>query len=250
VALVTAAALLKPGPLDGFDGYFINPVGLEGPLGDVVTTVATAGTAVIVVPLAVSIASLILRLRRSTGPERQQLKWLLLPAVLIVAGAVAAAITEQEHAWTVMLLGLAGVPIAAGVAILRYRLYDIDVVIRRTIVYGVVVAVLAAVYVALVLVLQTSLTQVTGNDTIPVALSTLAIAALFGPLRARVRRIVDRRFYRSRYDAQRTVEAFAARLRDEVELDAVARDLVLVADRAVAPRGAWVWLRRAPDRSP
>jgi hypothetical protein len=135
------------------------------------------------------------------------------------------------------------IPAAAGIAILRYRLYDIDVVIRRTLVYGGLLAVLGVVYVALVLGLQTALSGVTGEGPLPVALSTLAIAALFGPARRRVRELVDRRFYRSRYDAQRTLEQFAGRLRDQVELETIGAALVDVAGDAVRPASATVWVR-------
>jgi hypothetical protein len=129
------------------------------------------------------------------------------------------------------------------VAILRHRLFDIDLVIRRTVVYAAVVAILGAAYVGLVLVLQSVLAGVTRNETFPVALGTLAIAALFGPVRAQVRAAVDRRFYRSTYDAQRTLEAFSGRVRDEVELEAVGRTLVEVTGQTIRPTSASVWLR-------
>ena len=243
VAVVVLAAVLRPVPLEGYEGYFANPFGTTGPIGDAAMAMYDAGTAVLILPLGMAIASLLVRFRRATGVERQQLKWLVPPSAVVIVGIVVAAITEHETAWSVMLLGLAAVPIAAGAAILRYRLYDIDLVIRRTLVYGGVVGVLAITYVSLVLVLQTALSQVTGNDTVPVAVSTVAIAALFGPLRARVQRAVDRRFYRSRYDAQGTVDAFVARLRGEVELEPVGAALVRAAADTVAPRAVALWLR-------
>jgi hypothetical protein len=151
----------------------------------------------------------------------------------------------DDFVWifTIALAALGTVPIAAGIAILRYRLYDIDVVIRRTVVYGAVVAILGISYIALVVGLQSALTQFSGNDTLPVALSTLIIAALFVPVRTRVRQIVDRRFYRSRYDAQHTVESFAGRIRDEVELEAVGQVLATTVGEAVRPASIGVWLR-------
>jgi hypothetical protein len=195
-------------------------------------------------------AGLAPRLRRATGIERQQLKWVTFAAALHGASWVVLALEPSalgDVPQYVLFATLVLIPVSAGIAILRYRLYDIDVVIRRTVVYGAVVAVLAVLYTSLVLGLQAGLSGVTGNETLPVALSTLATAALFGPVRARVRQTVDRRFFRSRYDAQRTLERFATRLRDEVELDAVGRSLTTVAGEAVRPRSAAVWLRSRPS---
>jgi amino acid transporter len=174
------------------------------------------------------------------------------PLVVFLATiAIAIAIAWSQPAladrvrwmFTVALAALAIVPVAAGIAVLRFRLYDIDVVIRRTIVYSAVVAILGASYLALVVALQSALTLLGGNDGLPVALSTLMIAAIFVPVRARARRIVDRRFYRSRYDAQRTVESFAGRLRDQVELEAVRQELSVAAGEAVRPASIGVWVR-------
>lgn len=195
---------------------------------------------------------LVPRLRRATGLERQQLKWITFAAALHGASWIVLALQPPgigDAAQYVLFATLVLIPVAAGIAILRYRLYDIDVVIRRTVVYSLVVAVLAVLYVGLVLGMQGLLSGVTGNDTFPVAISTLTIAALFGPVRARVRELVDRRFYRSRYDAERTVEAFSARLREEVELDAVARFLAVTAGRSVRPTAAGVWVRSRPSSS-
>jgi len=200
---------------------------------------------------ALAVVGIVQRFRSSRRIERQQLKWFTYAGAVTVAGfgtliAVSifpAASPLANVGWIVGLIGLASIPVTAGIAILRYRLYDIDVVIRRTLVYGAVVAVLGSVYVSLVLVLQAVLTGVTGGQTLPVALSTLAIAALFGPVRARVRDAVDRRFYRSRYDSQRTLEAFASRLRGEVELDAVAGALVAAATQTVRPASVGTWIR-------
>ncbi len=195
---------------------------------------------------------LIPRLRRATGIERAQLKWITLAATIHGASWLVLALdlpgAVGEAAQWVLFGTLTFIPVAAGIAILRYRLYDIDVVVRRTLVYGGLVVILGAVYVALVLALQASMAGLTGGQTLPVALSTLVIAALFGPLRRRVRAVVDRRFYRSRYDAQQTLAQFSAHLRDEVELDAVGRTLVATAGRAVRPATAAVWLRRSVAR--
>lgn len=190
---------------------------------------------------------LVPRFVRAHGIERKQLKWMTFAAAL------------QGLSWVVLALDLPGtagelaqyaifgtlllIPVATGIAILRYRLYDIDVVIRRTLVYGAVVAILGGLYIALVLGLQSILSGITGEDTLPVALSTLAIAVLFGPVRGRIRELVDRRFYRSRYDHKLLLEEFGGRLRDEVELDSVRRSFIGVAGEAVRPDSITLWLR-------
>ena len=137
----------------------------------------------------------------------------------------------------------AAIPIAIGVAMLRYRLYDYDLIIRRTLVYGALTLVLGAAYVGSVLGLQALLSPFTANDGLAVAVSTLAVAALFGPVRLRVQRAVDRRFYRSRYDAQRTLEAFATKLRDEVDLGSLTDALRAASRSTVRPASASIWLR-------
>jgi hypothetical protein len=191
---------------------------------------------------------LVPRLRRARGIERQQLKWITFAGAIHSASWVVLALDLGEPvggiAQYALFATLTLIPAAAGIAILRYRLYEIDVVIRRTLTYTAVVAVLAAVYVGLVVALQSVMADATGGQTVPVALSTLVIAALFGPLRARVRAVVDRRFYRSRYDAQRTLEQFAGGLREQVDLEAVADRLADVAGRAVRPASIGVWVRR------
>jgi len=187
------------------------------------------------------------RLRRARGIERQQLKWIAGAASLF---AVAVVTAEPLFGGVAPVLGqlvilatFCTIPIAAGIAILRHRLYDIDVIINRTLVYGSLTALLGGLYVALVLGLQVLLAPLTGTTTPAVALSTLAVAALFGPLRRRIQRVVDRRFYRSRYDAQRTLEAFATRLRDEVDLDSLTDALRAASQSTVRPASASVWLR-------
>ncbi len=223
-----------------------NPVGIAGFTGSPLESGGVGWFPLLAGAVAAGL-SLVVRLRAERGIERQQLKWMTFAAAL------------QAGAWLVLAMDLRGtagdsagyavfgtlllIPLAAGIAVLRYRLYDIDVVVRRTLVYGAVIAILGVLYVSFVIALQAVLVPLTGGDTLPVALSTLAIAALFGPVRGSVRAVVDRRFYRSRYDHQRMVETFGSRLRDEVESDAVGRSLVDAADQAVRPSLTTVWVR-------
>jgi hypothetical protein len=146
------------------------------------------------------------------------------------------------------LASLMGIPIAAGVAILRYRLYDIDVLIRRTLVYGALSATLAAVYGSSVIVLQAVLSTFAGSDTLAVAASTLAVAALFQPVRGRIKAAVDRRFYRSRYDAKQTAESFSSSLRHEVDSARLTGALAAVVSTSIQPVSISVWLRRGTGR--
>jgi hypothetical protein len=147
------------------------------------------------------------------------------------------------------MMALAFLPIAIGVAVVRYRLYEIDRIVSRTIGYTVVTAVLVAVFAGAILLFQTILTPLTRNDTAAVAASTLVVAALFQPLRARVQRVVDRRFDRASYDAERTTEAFAGRLRDEVDLGSLRLELVGTVERNLQPTHAGVWLRERSEGS-
>ncbi|MEX1169329.1 MAG: hypothetical protein WEE50_04220 [Chloroflexota bacterium] len=251
--LTIAATALAPGRLESGDWHFDNPFGLSGAAGNVASAIADSpalGLASFTLPGLSAVIVTLLRMRRSAGTERQQLKWLVLPVAVFVAAIGIAFVTQAPWSWSFALVSFAGLPIAAGIAILRYRLYDIDLVIRRTLVYAVVVAVLGSVYVGLVLALQAALSGIVGGGTIPVAISTLATAALFGPVRRRVRMSIDRRFYRSRYDAERTVEAFTRRLRDEVEFEAVAEAFVDVARQTVRPHGATLWVRGRPQPGP
>ena len=251
-AIVTTAILFAPGPIAG-TLPMVSPLAASGIGGEIAAGLAGL-TEVGAVPLILlTVPALLTRWRGADGVERAQLKWfassIALLAFIVVAIVPVWELVEDlppavDGLFTALTIGsVAAIPMSAGIAILRYRLYDIDVVIRRTLVYGAVVGVLAVVYASLVLVLQAPLSAVTGGGTLPVALSTLAIAALFGPLRARVRAVVDRRFYRSRYDAQRTAEAVAGRLRDQVELEAVGGLLADASNRAVQPAFAAVWLR-------
>jgi hypothetical protein len=202
-------------------------------------------------------ASLFTRMRRAKGVERQQLKWFAYATVLLVGGVVLAfSISEATSArwlggigFVLTMVGLAGLPMAVGIAVLRYHLYNIDLLINRTLVYGFLTALLAFVYFGGIVVSQRVFVLLTGEkSTLAVVASTLAIAALFNPLRREVQGFVDRRFYRGKYDARKTLEAFASRLRDETDLDALSDDLVSVVRETMQPSHVSLWLRPDMDK--
>jgi hypothetical protein len=176
------------------------------------------------------------------------MKWLTFGSCVAVASFIAAVvwdgITGYQAPSIVFAVGVAAVPIGAGVAILRYRLYDIDVFINRALVYGSLTAVLAACYLAIIFGLQ-SVLRLGGDSDVAVAASTLAVAGLFRPVRSGLQRFIDRRFYRSRYDAERTLTRFSARLRDQVDVDNVRSEALDVVAVTVQPARAWIWLKEA-----
>jgi hypothetical protein len=204
--------------------------------------------------------SLVVGRRHARGVERQQIKWLLYvgPLFFIAAGLHIGFyyFWLSEGSWglwasylLVIVGGLSG-PIAIGVAILRYRLYEIDLLINRTLVYGSLTATLVVLYFGGIVVLQRVFVSLTGQrSTLAVVASTLLIAALFTPLRRRIQSFIDRRFYRRKYDARKTLEAFSAQLRDETDLDALSDDLVGVVRETMQPAHISLWLRRetAPE---
>jgi hypothetical protein len=246
IVLGAAGVALTPGPLEEAPYVRSNPFGLEG----AESLIAVLDSALVLLPVCVLLAaaSLVVRYRRSSGVERLQLKWLAL--AVSVAGIwffplflpIGLDPEVLAVAQDVSLVLWAGLPISAGIAILRYRLYQIDRVINRTIVYGALTAILVAGYVCSVLLIR-SLLPISDNSPVAVAVSTLVMAALFGPLRTRIQTMVDRRFYRSRYDASRTLEGFATRLRQETDLDALTTDLLGVVGDTLQPAHASLWLR-------
>ena len=188
--------------------------------------------------------SVAVRFRRSRGIERQQLKWFLYAAAPIltvpVADSLPGVVSGLVFAWL-----LFGLPAAIGIAVLRYRLYDIDLVINRTLVYGSLTATLVLVYLGSVVGLQRLLSPAVGEDNqLAVVASTLLIAALFGPLRRRVQGFIDRRFYRKKYDARKTLESFSAKLRGASDLDGLNDELLAVVGETVQPAHASLWLRK------
>jgi hypothetical protein len=210
------------------------------------------GWALVVSGITLAAGSMVVRLRRAHGVERQQLR-----LVLAVGAVMATVVALDMCSWLVwphaglqgrmalMGVAFAAFPVAAGVAILHYRLYDIDVVINRTLVYGALTATLAGIYLGSVLLLELVLSGLTNGSTLAVAASTLAVAVLFRPARSRIQDAVDRRFYRRKYDAQRTLASFAARLRDEVELDRLSSELQDVVADTMQPAHVSLWLRAA-----
>jgi hypothetical protein len=238
-------------PLRGAPLLQVHPPQPGGVLGMVYTIVSWAP----VVAVLAAVASLAVRFRQATGAERQQLKWLAYAGVMVVLcfflpAAVANAVGSELVGDLVFAALLTPVPVAVGVAILKHRLYDIDRLINRTLVYGLLTALLAGVYAGIVLVVG----QLFGGlgaepPTWVVAGATLAVAALFQPARRRIQAVVDRRFNRRRYDMAKTIEAFSTRLRDQVDLDTLSTELLAVVDQTMEPTQVSLWLRPAPPAS-
>ena len=243
--LATVAGTLAPGPLEerGID----NPFGLAGPAGSVAATLTLVGVLLHWWSLPPAAVCLVLRFRSSHGVERQQMRWVAAGAAAAVAGLVVSVPSGLGVApdWIshVVYPALLCPPVAIGVAVLRYRLYDLDRVVSRTLAYGLLTVLLGLGYAAVVLGLGRLLPE---SSSLAVAAATLAVVAAFAPLRRRVQDLVDRRFNRRRYDAAGTVEAFAARLRDQVDLDALHGELLAVVDQTMQPTRASLWLRPAP----
>jgi hypothetical protein len=225
--------------------------------------VATAGIGILLLlPLCMvaSALSLVLRYRRSGGEEREQIKWIAFAASVVGLLYLITMVSSLTYsgpwgaAGTPLWLGLlqqaslvsfTAVPITVGFAVLKYRLYDIDLLINRTLVYGSLTATLVVLYFGGIVVLQGVFVALTGEkSTLAIVASTLLIAALFTPLRRRIQSFIDRRFYRRKYDARKTLEAFSAKLRDETDLDRLGVDLVEIVSETMQPAHASLWLRR------
>jgi hypothetical protein len=247
-----------PGPLPDYP-QIRNPVGLTllegsflaGEGGPLLYLSLVASTVL-------SASSMVVRFRRAAGEERQQIKWFAFAAGFAALGWVVSSLAYANYEGTeslllvvaqlLLLLSLLGIPLAVGIAILKYRLYDIDIVINRTLVYGSLTATLLAVYFGGVATIQAVFRFLTGQEQQPqlaVVVSTLAIAALFNPVRRRIQSFIDRRFYRRKYDAAKTLETFSAKLRDETNLEALNNELVGVVRETMQPAHVSLWLR--PD---
>jgi hypothetical protein len=262
MVLASLGITFAPGPLDEHPGVR-NPFGLEG-----APWIATAGIVVLpLLPLCMlaSALSLVLRYRRSRGEEREQIKWIAFAASVVGSLYLITMISSFTFsepwgaAGTPLWLGLlqqaalvsfTAVPIAVGFAVLRYRLYDIDILINRTLVYAPLTAMLVLVYLGGVIGLQAIVRVLMGQEsTLAVVASTLAIAALFSPLRRRIQSLIDRRFYRSKYDAAKALAAFNSRLREETELDTLSGDVVGVVRETMQPAHVSLWLRSSEGRA-
>jgi hypothetical protein len=265
IVLLSVAEGLAPGPLEN-QGGVRNPFGIEA-------LPWLVGVAQIITPLLplcilASAVSMVLRFRRSRGEVRQQIKWVAFVTSLVGLLYLCAMIVSQllfvlrgggslpptpwwlDLLFSVAVLGFAAVPVAIGFAVLRYRLYDIDIIINRTLVYGSLTAMLVAIYLSGVATTQLLYRTLTGQEQQPqfaVVVSTLAIAALFNPLRHRIQSFIDRRFYRRKYNARKTLEEFSAKLRDETDLETLNRDLAGVIDETLQPAHISLWLRRERD---
>lgn len=242
----TAITVLSPGEIAG-TAHTRNPFGLGvlplalGDLAEVLVGFGIVGVALF------GTAAIIVRYRRGSFVERQQLRWFVAAVIL---AAVPIAVSPQPGiggpVWVLIAaFGLLLVPVSVWIAVTRYRLYDIDRIISRTIAYAAVTAILVATFGGAILLLEALLDPLTGGNSIAVAVSTLVVAALFQPLRRRVQSVVDRRFNRSRYDAERTLAAFADRLRGEVVLESICEDVAAVVNAAVRPSATVIWLRPA-----
>jgi hypothetical protein len=254
IAYGTILAAFSPGPIDAIGGAVDNPLGMEA-LRGVGTNSAVGPLESVLYALGiVAAASLFGRMRRARGVQRQQLKWFAYATVVLVGGVVLGFTVSEatgvqwlgEIGFVLRMVGLTGLPIAIGIAVLRYRLYNIDRIINRTLVYGSLTATLLALYFGGIVVLQRIFVLLTGEkSTVAVVASTLLIAALFTPLRRRIQSGIDRRFYRRKYDARKTLEAFSLTLRDETDLEALSGDLVGVVRETMQPAHVSLWLR--PD---
>ena len=238
-----------------------NPFAIEGAVGNFLQMLGGFGLTLLFLCFLASVAALFVRLRQARGVERQQIKWFAYaaavmgtgPLVMLMLGGGYSAL--QELMWYlgyfVGILGFALLPVATAIAILRYRLYDIDILINRTLVYGSLTLMLALVYFGGVTATQALLQTFTGQEELPqlvVVASTLVIAALFNPLRRRIQSFIDRRFYRRKYDAAKTLEAFSLKLENETDLEALNNDLLGVVRETMQPAHVSVWLR--PDTVP
>ena len=261
VAALAGGVILPLGALrpDQKLGPIESPFRAQGAVGEAIAAITNVGLNVVFAAVLLCALSLVFRYRRAAGVERQQIKWFAYAAALFGVTLAVSLIIEDllglnpplpDMAWVVFNNApIIALYVAVGVAVLKYRLYDIDLLINRTLVYGTLTATLVALYFGGIVASQRVFVVLTGErSTLAVVASTLAIAALFNPLRRRVQEFVDRRFYRRRHDARKTLEVFSAKLRDETDLDALCGELMGVAGASVQPEHVSLWLR--PEKAP
>jgi hypothetical protein len=249
-AQATLWAVIHGGPLQGYPQR-TNPLGAPGALGRLAAWLDDNGSVIAIPVFATSVAALIVRFRRSRGLERQQMKviafaWAVPLTTFVFSFGLTAIFSTGWWLNALFIMGFASlmlIPAAVGIAITRYRLYEIDRVISRTLVYGALTVIAGAAYAGLVLAGQAVFSSFAGGSNLAIAASTLVVAALFLPLRSRLQGLVDRRFNRRRYDAQQTLEEFASRLRHQIELAGLCSDLEAVVNETVQPVHVSVWLR-------
>ena len=245
MTMSTLSNALTPGPLSGTE-WLVNPFAVGAPWSAWLHALGGASN-LLGAPIFLLVnANLILRFRRSRGVERQQLKWFLfvasVAAVSMAAGMVNLGVVS-DVLWLCGLLAMGALPLAIGISILRYRLYDIDRIVSRAVSYSLVTATLAGLFALIILVSQVILSPLTGANSLAVAVSTLVVATAFRPVRGSVQRLVDRRFDRARVDADRVVTVFAERMRDEVDLGNITSEMSDTVQQTLRPRLMGVWLR-------
>jgi hypothetical protein len=249
VVLILAFGL-APGPMEDLEPLR-NPLGLEV-MAPFIGVIEVLSSLILLLLIGLALLSVLVRYRLSRGEERAQMKWFLFAAAFLFANAFRGITTDLFGLFPpvprvledwVISLNIILIAVAIGVAILKYRLYEIDVIIRRTLIYGSITVILALVYYASVLLMQGLIPSVTGqNSQIAIVLSTLVIAALFTPLRRRIQTIIDRRFYRSKYNAEGILSSFSARLQDEVDPDQISGRLIAVVEETLQPEQVSIWL--------
>ena len=247
-------AAFRPGPIESTSNDVVNPLGLQAlaPLFEIVN--AALGP-LLLLTVAAGFVSLVVRYRGAVGIQRQQLKWLalggagiLIPFMMLAGYEALSEEAMSDAAATIFIVvAIVSLPTSIAIAVMKTRLYDVDVIINRTLVYAGLTALLGLVYLGAVVLLQSALAPVTAESDVAVAGSTLLVAALARPLRTRLQVFIDHRFYRRKYDAEETLRAFSGRLRDQVELDALNRELVGVVGKTMQPAHVSLWLRAAGE---
>ncbi len=262
LGFVLPGALTDAIPVQEVPGQRIsNPIGIEGLDKFDGLPISSVFEGLFLLAAIGAVASVVVRFRRSRGVERQQMKWFAYVIVVLIGGSVLTGGVSDvtgvgwlaKISFVLSIVGLMCLPIAVGIAILRYRLYEIDIIINRTLVYGPLTATLALVYFGGVATTQLVFRALTGQERQPqlaIVASTLVIAALFNPLRRRIQSLIDRRFYRNKYDARKTLEAFSARLRNETNLQALSGELTKVVSETMQPEHVSLWLRPDAPRRP